>query len=107
MVSFFSNEHLSYTGIKNRIINLSPSIFMHKVAQFLTTIFGSIYHDHLHQINAREFFHDLTSSFYLPLSCTWDRTVALTGDHSPAPLLNPTNKGNPGDPGGLPDPSRG
>jgi len=47
MVSFFSNEHLSYTGIKNIIINLSPSISIHKwlnfkrpfLAHFITTIY--------------------------------------------------------------------
>jgi len=51
MVSFFSNEHLSYTGIKNIIINLSPSISIHKwlnfkrpfLAHFITTIYICVF----------------------------------------------------------------
>jgi hypothetical protein len=44
-VSFFSMCHLTYAEIKNQTIRHSLSKSTSKVAHFLTTIFGSIYHD--------------------------------------------------------------
>jgi len=39
---------LAYTEIKNPLIPFPLSNFTSKVAHFLTTIFGSIYHDREH-----------------------------------------------------------
>ena len=50
-------RHLAYAEIKNHTIPFSLSNSTSKVAHFLTTIFGSIYHDreHAHCLNRLDF----------------------------------------------------